>query len=74
MDEKQFVRNGFKKVVQKEISVPVIDCVEAAVKQAELAVVMNQNNIYKHKLPPKSSIGVDKNLSDLISHKVDNGS
>ena len=53
---------------------PVIDCVEAAVKQAELAVVMNQNNINKHKLPPKSSIGVDKNLSDLISHKVDNGS
>ena len=66
--------SGFKKVVQKEISVPVIDCAEAAVKQAELAVVMNQNTINKHKLPPKSSIGIDKNLSELISHKVDNGS
>ena len=39
--------SGFKKVVQKEISVPVIDCAEAAVKQAELAVVMNQNTINK---------------------------
>ena len=66
--------SGFKKVVQKEISVPVIDCAEAAVKQAELAVVMNQNTINKHKLPPKLSIGVDKKLSELISHKVDNGS
>ena len=65
--------SGFKKVVQKEISVPMIDCAEAAVKQAELAVVMNQNTI-KKLLPPKSSIGVDKNLSELISHKVDNGS
>ena len=52
----------------------MIDCAEAAVKQAELAVVMNQNTINKLKLPPKSSIGVDKNLSELISHKVDNGS
>ena len=65
--------SGFKKIVQKEISVPVIDCAEAAVKQAELAVVMNQNTIKKHKLPPKSSIGVEKKLSQLISHKVDNG-
>ena len=65
--------SGFKKIVQKEISVPVIDCAEAAVKQAELAVVMNQNTINKHKLPPKSSIGVEKKLSQLISHKVDNG-
>ena len=66
--------SGFKKIVQKEISVPVIDCAEAAVKQAETAVVMNQNTIYKHKLPPKSSIGVDKKLSQLISQKVNNGS
>ena len=66
--------SGFKKVVQKEISVPVIDCAEAAVKQAELAVIMNQNTINKRKLPPKSSIGVDKKLSQLISHKANNGS
>ena len=66
--------SGFKKIVQKKISVPVIDCAEAAVKQAESAVVMNQNTINKHKLPPKSSIGVDKKLSQLISHKVNNGS
>ena len=66
--------SGFKKVVQKEISVPVIDCAEAAVKQAELATVMYQNTINKPKLPPKSSMGIDKNLSELISHKVDNGS
>ena len=66
--------SGFKKIVQKEISVPVIDCAEAAVKQAESAVVMHQNTIYKHKLPPKSSIGVDKKLSQLISQKINNGS
>ena len=66
--------SGFKKIVQEEIRVPVIDCAEAAVKQAESAVVMNQNTINKHKLPPKSSIGVDKKLSQLISHKVNNGS
>ena len=66
--------SGFKKIVQKEISVPVIDCAEAAVKQAESAIVMNQNTINKHKLPPKSSIGVDKKLSQLISQKVNNGS
>ena len=66
--------SGFKKIVQKEISVPVIDCAEAAVKQAELAVVMKQNTTNKHKLPPKSSMGIDKNLSELISHKIDNGS
>ena len=66
--------SGFKKIVQKEISVPVIDCAEAAVKQAELAVVVNKNYINKHKLPPKSSIGVDKKLSQLISQKVNNGS
>ena len=65
--------SGFKKVVQKEISVPVIDCAEAAVKQAELAVVMHQNTL-KPKLPPKSSIGIDKNLSELIAHKIDDGS
>ena len=66
--------SGFKKIAQKEISVPVIDCAEAAVKQAESAIVMNQNTINKHKLPPKSSIGVDKKLSQLISQKVNNGS
>ena len=66
--------SGFKKIVQKEISVPVIDCAEAVVKQAESAVVMNQNTVNKHKLPPKSSIGVDKKLSQLISQKVNNGS
>ena len=66
--------SGFKIIVQKDISVPVIDCAEAAVKQAELAVVMNKNSINKHKLPPKSSIGVDKKLSQMISHKVNNGS
>ena len=66
--------SGFKKIDQKKISVPVIDCAEAAVKQAESAVVMNQNTINKHKLPPKSSIGVDKKLSQLISQKVNNGS
>ena len=66
--------SGFKKIVQKDISVPVIDCAEAAVKQAESAVVMNQNTINKHKLPPKSSIGIDKKLSQLISQKVNNGS
>ena len=66
--------SGFKKIVQKEISVPVIDCAEAAVKQAESAIVMNQNTINKHKLPPKSSIGVDKKLSQLISQKINNGS
>ena len=66
--------SGFKIIVQKDISVPVIDCAEAAVKQAELAVVMNKNSINKHKLPPKSSIGVDKKLSQLISHTLINGS
>ena len=66
--------SGFKKIVQKEISVPVIDCAEAAVKQAELSVVMNKNNKNKNKLPPKSSIGLDKKLSELISHKINNGS
>ncbi len=61
--------SGFKKIVQKEISVPIIDCAEAAVKQAELAVTMNQGTSIKMKLPPKSSIGIDKKLSDYISHK-----
>ena len=61
--------SGFKRIVQKEISVPIIDCAEAAVKQAELAVTMNQGTSIKMKLPPKSSIGIDKKLSDYISHK-----
>ena len=30
--------SGFKKIVQEEISVPIIDCAEAALKQAELSV------------------------------------
>ena len=61
--------SGFKKIVQKEISVPIIDCAEAAVKQAELAVTMNQGTSINMKLPPKSSIGIDKKLSAYISHK-----
>ena len=32
--------SGFKKNVEDKISVPVIDCAEAALKQAELAIVM----------------------------------
>jgi Asp/Glu/hydantoin racemase len=56
---------GFKKIVQNKIRVPIIDCAEAAVKQAELAVAMNKNIINKNKLPPKISIGIDKNLSEL---------
>ena len=65
--------SGFKKIVQNKIRVPIIDCAEAAVKQAELAIAMNKNIINKNKLPPKISIGIDKNLSELISHKTNNG-
>ena len=65
--------SGFKKIVQNKIRVPIIDCAEAAVKQAELAVAMNKNIINNNKLPPKISIGIDKNLSELISHKTNNG-
>jgi len=65
--------SGFKKIVQNEIRVPVIDCAEAAVKQAELAVTMNQNISSKNKLPPKLSVGIDQKLSEIISHKISNG-
>ena len=66
--------SGFKKKVEDKISVPIIDCAEAAVKQAELAVAMtnkfsNKKN-YKTKLPPKKSIGLNKTLSDYISHEI----
>ena len=59
---------------QNEISVPVIDCAEAAVKQAELAVTMNHNITNKNKLPPKLSVGINQKLSEIISHKISNGS
>ena len=61
--------SGFKKIVQAEISVPIIDCAEAAVKQAELAVAMNTRINSKKKLPPKISTGIKKELSDYLSHK-----
>ena len=61
--------SGFKKIVQAEISVPIIDCAEAAVKQAELAVAMNSRINGKKKLPPKISTGIKKELSDYLSHK-----
>jgi len=63
--------SGFKKFVEKEISVPIIDCAEAAVKQAELAVTMaGKISNYKrnYKLPPKNSDGLEENLSKYISH------
>ena len=62
-----------KKLLRTEIRVPVIDCAEAAVKQAELAVTMNQNISSKNKLPPKLSVGIDQKLSEIISHKISNG-
>jgi Asp/Glu/hydantoin racemase len=61
--------SGFKKIVQAEINVPIIDCAEAAVKQAELAVAMNTRINSKKKLPPKISTGIKKELSDYLSHK-----
>ena len=61
--------SGFKKIVQAEISVPIIDCAEAAVKQAELAFAMNTRINGKKKLPPKISTGIKKELSDYLSHK-----
>jgi len=66
--------SGFKKIVQNEIRVPVIDCAEAAVKQAELAITMNHNITNKNKLPPKLSVGINQKLSEIISHKISNGS
>ena len=63
--------SGFKKFVEKEISVPIIDCAEAAVKQAELAVTMTgkiSNYKRNYKLPPKNSDGLEENLSKYISH------
>ena len=66
--------SGFKKNVEDKISVPVIDCAEAALKQAELAVAMFKKNLpqknYKKKLPPKNSVGIDNKLADYISHKL----
>ena len=59
-------------VVENEINIPIIDCAEAAIKQAELACVMKKNinkNSNKKKLPPKISVGIDKILSDYLSHK-----
>ena len=61
--------SGFKKIVQEEISVPIIDCAEAALKQAELSVIMNQGTSLKKKLPPKKSVGLDKKLANYIAHK-----
>ena len=61
--------SGFKKIVQSEIYVPIIDCAEAAVKQAELAIAMNSKVHESKKLPPKISIGVEKELADYLSHK-----
>jgi allantoin racemase len=61
--------SGFKKIVQKEINAPIIDCAEAALKQAELAVVMNKGTSIKKKLPPKISVGLDNNLANYIAHK-----
>ena len=66
--------SGFKKNVEDKISVPVIDCAEAAVKQAELAIAMFKKNLsqknYNKKLPPKNSVGIDNKLADYISHKL----
>ena len=66
--------SGFKKNVEDKISVPVIDCAEAAVKQAELAIAMVKKNLpqknYNKKLPPKNSVGIDNKLADYISHKL----
>jgi|TARA_B110000003_G_C16542435_1_gene493316 Asp/Glu/hydantoin racemase len=61
--------SGFKKIVQEEISVPIIDCAEAALKQAELSVIMNHGTSLKKKLPPKKSVGLDKKLANYIAHK-----
>ena len=43
--------------------------IEAALKQAELAVVMNKGTSIKKKLPPKISVGLDNNLANYIAHK-----
>jgi len=61
--------SGFKKIVQSEISVPIIDCAEAAVKQAELAIAMNSKMNSNKKLPPKISTGIETELADYLSHK-----
>jgi len=61
--------SGFKKIVQAEISVPIIDCAEAAVKQAELAIAMNSKINSNKKLPPKISTGIETELSSYLSHK-----
>ena len=56
-------------MVQSQINVPIIDCAEAAVKQAELAIAMNSKAHESKKLPPKISTGVEKELADYLSHK-----
>ena len=64
--------SGFKKQVENEIDIPIIDCAEAAIKQAELACVMKKNinkTKNKKKLPPKISVGIDKILSNYLLHK-----
>ena len=64
--------SGFKKQVENEINIPIIDCAEAAIKQAELACVMKKNinkTSNKKKLPPKISVGIDKILSNYLLHK-----
>ena len=64
--------SGFKKFVEDEINIPIIDCAEAAVKQAELAVYMSQksfNHINSKKLPPKNSMGLEENLAKYLSHE-----
>ena len=61
--------SGFKKIVQKEINAPIIDCAEAALKQAELAVIMNKGTSVKKKLPPKNSVGLEDNLANYIAYK-----
>ena len=64
---------ALKKFVEKEISVPIIDCAEAAVKQAELAVTMAGKILNKKrnfKLPPKNSNGLEENLAKYISHNL----
>jgi len=55
--------------VQSEINVPIIDCAEAAVKQAELAIAMNSKINSNKKLPPKISTGIETELSSYLSHK-----
>ena len=63
--------SGFKKQVENEINIPIIDCAEAAIKQAELACVMKKILIKLaiKKIAPKISVGIDKILSNYLLHK-----